>query len=99
MTVVETRLVLDPCMMNLTGLSSCMSEYHSCMSSDVARARAGGPPARVSRVSARRACPAWTPHSMHYARIGRADTQTRPRRQMHDFGDLGREQAKKRTRW
>ena len=31
-------------------------------------------------------------HSMHYARIGRTVTQTRPRRrrQMHDFGDLGR---------
>ena len=27
---------------------------------------------------------------MHYARIGRATTQTRPRWQMHDFGDLGR---------
>ena len=30
------------------------------------------------------------PHSMHYARIGRATTQIRPRREMHDFGDLGR---------
>ena len=30
------------------------------------------------------------PHSMHYARIGPADTQIRPRRKMHDFGDLGR---------
>ena len=29
-------------------------------------------------------------HSMHYARIGRAVTQIRPRRKMHDFGDLGR---------
>ena len=29
-------------------------------------------------------------HSMHYARIGRAATQIRPRRKMHDFGDLGR---------
>ena len=29
-------------------------------------------------------------HSMHYARIGRAFTQIRPRRKMHDFGDLGR---------
>ena len=30
------------------------------------------------------------PHSMHYARIGRTVTQIRPRRKMHDFGDLGR---------
>ena len=30
------------------------------------------------------------PHSMHYARIGRGATQIRPRRKMHDFGDLGR---------
>ena len=29
-------------------------------------------------------------HSMHYARIGRTVTQIRPRRKMHDFGDLGR---------
>ena len=29
-------------------------------------------------------------HSMHYARIGRSVTQIRPRRKMHDFGDLGR---------
>ena len=29
-------------------------------------------------------------HSMHYARIGRACMQRRPRRKMHDFGDLGR---------
>ena len=29
-------------------------------------------------------------HSMHYARIGRGATQIRPRRKMHDFGDLGR---------
>ena len=31
-------------------------------------------------------------YSMHYAscRIGRAFTQIRPRRKMHDFGDLGR---------
>ena len=27
---------------------------------------------------------------MHYPRIGRAFTQIRPRRKMHDFGDLGR---------
>ena len=38
-----------------------------------------------------RARPAPAPaHSMHYARIGRATTQIRPRRKMHDFGDLGR---------
>ena len=29
-------------------------------------------------------------HSMHYRADGRTVTQTRPRRQMHDFGDLGR---------
>jgi hypothetical protein len=29
-------------------------------------------------------------HSMHYARIGRGDSQRRPRRKMHDFGDFGR---------
>ena len=29
-------------------------------------------------------------HSMHYARIGRADASGRPRRKSHDFGDLGR---------
>ena len=28
-------------------------------------------------------------YSMHYARIGRTGTQIRPRRKMHDFGDLG----------
>jgi hypothetical protein len=27
---------------------------------------------------------------MHYARIGRPDGRERPRRKMHDFGDLGR---------
>ena len=27
---------------------------------------------------------------MHYRADGRATTQTRPRRKMHDFGDLGR---------
>ena len=29
-------------------------------------------------------------HSMHYGADGRAWTQIRPRRKMHDFGDLGR---------
>ena len=36
------------------------------------------------------AAPGGRPHSMHYARIGRGATQIRPRRKMHDFGDLGR---------
>ena len=30
------------------------------------------------------------PHSMHCRADGRVDTQIRPRRKMHDFGDLRR---------